>query len=110
MSALQVYQDYYASLVTHLPMNEIKFIAELYSKRLLPGDLKSTIQAQQTSANRAMVFLDHVIESSVQNNDIMPFKTLLSIITEDYGDYLRKLAGDIRSSLDHLPSISDCGE
>ena len=111
MSALQVFQDYYESLID-LPMNDAKFIAKLYTKRLLPGNLKSTIQAHQTSADKAMMLLDKVIEPSVKNNDLTSFKTLLLIMEDGDNDILKKLANDIRSSLDHLPSScsSDHGE
>ena len=111
MSALQVFQDYYVSLLD-LPMNDAKLIGKLYSKGLLPGNLKSTIQAQQTSADKAMMLLDKVIEPSVKNNDLTSFKTLLSIMEDGDNNVLKKLANNIRSSLDHLPSScsSDHGE
>ena len=93
-------------------MNDAKFIAKLYSKRLLPGNLKSTIKAEKTSADKAMMFLDEVIGSTVKNNDLTSFKTLLSIMEEGDDEVLKKLANKIRSSLDHLPSScsSDHGE
>ena len=111
MSSLQVFQDFYESLMD-LPMNDAKFIAKLYARRLLPGNLKATILAQKTSADKAMMFLDQVIELSVKNNDLTSFKTLLSIMEDGDDDILKKLANAIKSSLDHLPSSvsSDCGE
>ena len=111
MSALQVYQDYYVSLMD-LPMNDAKFIAKLYSKGLLPGNLKSTIKAEKTPADKAMMFLDEVVGPTVKNNDLTSFKTLLSIMEEGDDDVLKKLANNIRSSLDHQPSScgSDHGE
>ena len=85
-------------------MNDAKFIAKLYSKRLLPGNLKSTIPAQQTSADKAMMFLDQVIEPSVKNNDLASFKILLSLMEDGEDDALKKLAKKIDLSLDRLSS------
>ena len=70
MSSLKVFQDFYESLMD-LPMNDAKFIAKLYARRLLP---------------------DQVIELSVKNNDLTSFKTLLSIMEDGDDDVLKKLA------------------
>ena len=71
-----------------------------------------TSRAEKTSADKAVMLLDQVIEPSVKNNDLTPFKTLLSIMEDGDDDVLKKLANAIRSSLDHLPSSvsSDRGE
>ena len=70
------------------------------------------ILAQHTSADKAMMFLDQVIEPSVKNNDLTSFKTSLSILEDGDDDVLKKLANTIRSSLDPLTSSvgSDRGE
>jgi len=112
MSSLQVYQENYLSLVRLLPMDDAIFLSCLYTKNLLPGNIKATIKTEKTSAEKAVLLLDQVVEPSVKNNDLTPFKTLLSIMEDGDDDILKKLANAIKSSLDHLPSSvsSDRGE
>ena len=97
-AALQVFQDHYVSLVQSLPLNDAMFIARLYSKRLLPGNIKATLKSLPTPADKATEFLDQVIEPSLKNDDITPLKKLLTVM-EDSG--LKRLAKTIRSELSH---------
>jgi len=102
MSALQVFQDYYPSLVQSLPMDDVNFTATLYSNQLLPGNLKAKLQLPVlTSAEKATMFLDQMIEPSLNCGNITPFKKLL--IAMDYCD-LKKLAKTITSHLEYGPS------
>ena len=89
MSALQVLEENYVSLVTSLPMDDAIFLAKIRSKGLLPGDIKATLKSLPTPAKQATEFLDQVIEPSLKNEDIIP---------------LKKLAKTIRSALDCGPS------
>ena len=43
-------------------MNDVYFMAELYSKKLLPGNLKTDIESLPTSAEKASKFLDIAIK------------------------------------------------
>ena len=112
MSALQVFEDNYESLVTSLPLDDAIFSAKLRSRRLLPGNLKSTIESQKTPADKATIFLDKAIEPSLKNDDITPLKKLLTVMEDSGNDSLKKLAKTIRSTLDGGPSStgSDNGE
>ena len=44
-SIVDVFQENYPKLMRALPMNDEYFIAELYARKLLPGNLKATIKA-----------------------------------------------------------------
>ena len=100
MSALQVFEDNYETLVRSLPMDDAIFLARLYSKRLLPGNIKALLKSLPTQADKAIEFLDQAIEPSLQSNNVTPLKKLLTIM-EDYGnDALKSLAKTIRSTLD----------
>ena len=112
MSTLQLFEDNYEALVTSLPMDDAIFVAKLRSKQLLPGNLKSTIESQKTSADKATVFLDKAIEPSLKNDDITPLKKLLTVMEDSGNDLLKKLAKTIRSTLDSGLSSngSDNGE
>ena len=97
-AALQVFQDHYVSLVQSLPLSDAMFTARLYSKGLLPGDMKDTLKSQPTQAKQATEFLDQVIGPSLKNDGITPLKKLLTVM-EDSG--LKRLAKTIRSELLH---------
>ena len=100
MSALQVFEDNYETLVTSLPMADAIFLAKIHSKRLLSGNIKATLKSLPTPADKATEFLDQVIEPSLKSNDVTPLKKLLTIM-EDYGnDALKSLAKTIGSALD----------
>ena len=60
-----VYKQFYVKLVNTLPMDDVTFIASLYSRDLLPGDTKLVINSLSTQAEKAAYFLDHVIEPLV---------------------------------------------
>ena len=104
MSALQVLEENYASLVTSLPMDDAIFLAKIRSKGLLPGDIKATLKSLPTPAKQATEFLDQVIEPSLKNDDIIPLKKLLTVMEDSGIDVLKKLAKTIRSALDCGPS------
>ena len=53
MSTVEVFQQFYSKLVKTLPMDDVVFTAELFSNDLLPGDLKSQIKSEKTSADKA---------------------------------------------------------
>ena len=112
MSLLQVFQEHYLSLIQSLPLNDDMFIARLYSKHLLPGDIKATLKSLPTPAKKATEFLDQIIEPSLKNNDVTPFKKLLTVMEDSGNDLLKKLAKTIRSALDSGQSStgSDNGE
>ena len=47
-------------------MDDAVFVAKLFSNDLLPGDLKNQLKlVHRTSADKAVLFLDSVIEPSV---------------------------------------------
>ena len=87
-------------------MNDDFFVAELYSKKLLPGNLKADIESLPTSAKRASKFLDDVIKPSVENNDCTKFHTLLRLMKEKIDDVtVKQLADTIRSLNETIRNI-----
>jgi len=104
MSAQQVFEDHYLSLVKSLPMDDSIFIAALLSEHLLPGDSRRKIKSLSTAADKASHFLDEIIEPSLIANDLTMLEKLLTVM-ENYG--VEKLACTIRSALQHgSPSCS----
>jgi len=98
MSA-KVFQQFYSRLVKTLPMNDIVFIAELYSRDLLPDDLKEHVESLATSAKKATYFLDHVIKPSVTSGSGNTFDELLNVMEDSDYQGVRELATLIKDSL-----------
>ena len=80
-------------------MNDEYFVAELYSRQLLPGDLKNEIKSLNTSAKKATEFLDRVIEPGVTNNVDIMFNTLLTVMRNSGNHDVIQLAKNICSML-----------
>ena len=75
-------------------MNDAIFIAQLYANGLLPGDLKNQLNLpHRTSADKATLFLDSVIEPSVTSSS---FDKLLNVMEDSEYKHLKKLAEVIR--------------
>ena len=94
----KVFQQFYSKLVETLPMDDVKFIAKLYSKGLLPGNLKSQIKSEKTSADKAALFLDSVIEPSVTSDGGSSFDKLLHVMEDSEYQHVKELAEQIRTS------------
>ena len=90
-----VFQEFYSDLVNILPMDGETFMAELFTKELLPGDLKQSISAKETQAKKAAYFLDHAISPSVMGDAGESFKVLLEVMQGSDYPHLKNLAGKI---------------
>ena len=79
-------------------MDDAVFVAKLFSNDLLPGDLKNQLKLlHRTSADKAVLFLDSVIEPSMTSDGGSSFDKLLHIISEY--QHLKELVVQIRTSL-----------
>ena len=96
---MDVYEKYYEKLLVALPMDDVMFTAKLFSHDLLPGDLKQQVQSKNTSAEKALYFLDNKINPDVTIGVLTSFDTLLKIIENWESDGLKELAKEIRTTL-----------
>ena len=81
-------------------MDDAVFVANLYSNDLLPGNLRNQLKLlHRTSADKATLFLDSVIEPSVTSDDGKSFNKLLNVMEDSEYDHLKELAKLIRTSL-----------
>ena len=99
MSSLstEVFQQFYSKLVETLPMDDAVFIAKLFSNDLLPGDLKNRMKLlHRTSADKAVLFLDSVIEPSVTSDGGSSFNKLLNVMEGSEYQHVKQLAKQIR--------------
>ena len=87
-------------------MNDVIFTAELYTNKLLPGDLKEHLESLPTSARKASKFLDTVVKPSIENNDVTRFSTLLIVMTNSDDSIVKRLAEEIQPAL-HQGSFSN---
>ena len=96
-----VFQQFYSKLVKKLPMDDAMFIADLFSNGLLPGDLKNEMNLpHRTSAKKAVLFLDSVIEPSVTSDGGSSFDKLLNVMEDsEYPAHVKELTKQIRISL-----------
>ena len=101
-SIFNVFQNHYSKLMRALPMNDEYFLAELYTNKLLPGDLKSEIESLPTAAKRASKFLDDVIKPSVEDDDSGKLRTVLSLMN-DFN--VKELTDKIIILLDKIENI-----
>ena len=105
----QVFQQFYSKLVETLPMDDAVFVAKLVSNDLLPGDLRNQLRlVHRTSADKAALFLDNVIEPSVTSDGGSSFDKLLHVMEDSEYQHVKELAEEIRSSL-RKRSCSDDG-
>jgi len=98
MSNTAVFKQFYSRLVQTLPMNDAVFIAELFSNNLLPDDLKSQLNSQETPADKATHFLDRVIKPSLTISSTN-FNEFLNVMEDSEYQHIKELAKQIRVSL-----------
>ena len=100
MACAEVFKEFYSKLVETLPMDDAKFVAKLFSSNLLPGDLKNQLKLlHRTSADKATLFLDSVIEPSVTSSDGSSFEKLLKVMEDSEYEHVKELTKLIRTSL-----------
>ena len=99
MAANEVFKEFYFKLVETLPMDDALFIAKLFSNDL-PGDVKNQLKLlHRTSADKALLFLDSVIEPSVTSDDGSSFDKLLNVMECCYYSCVKELTNQIRASI-----------
>ena len=78
-------------------MDDAAFTAELFSNDLLPGNLKNQLKlVHRTSADKAVLFLDSVIEPSVISDGGSSFDKLLHIMEDSEYQHVQELAKQIK--------------
>ena len=86
-------------------MDDAVFIAKLFSNNLLPGDLKNQLKLlHRTSADKAVLFLDSVIEPSVTSDGGSSFDKLLNVMEDSEYQHVKELAKQIRMSTLKIPT------
>ena len=95
-------------LITSLSMDDVIFLGLLREKSLLPGNLNDEIQAERTKARKAVLFLDKVVDPSIDIGEFEPLIKLLTVMSDDVylkNDLLKQLANKIKEELDKESSL-----
>ena len=104
-----MYESFRMQLITSLSMDDVIFLVLLREENLLPGNLNDQVQlAEKTSAQKAALFLDKVVESSIDIGEFEPLNKLLTIMSDDVylkNDSLKQLANKIKEKLDKESSL-----
>jgi len=85
-------------------MDDVIFTAQLFSAKLLPGNVKDQVKSQATCANKATYFLDHVIKPSLTSGVGSSFNKLLKVMDDSEYDDVKELSKQIRSRLGDSPA------
>ena len=89
-------------------MDDAVFIAKLFSNDLLPADLKNQLKLlHRTSADKAVLFLDSVIEPSVTSDGDSSFDKLLNVMEGSEYQHVKKLAKQITEIKTNLRKRSE---
>ena len=101
MSTSEVFKEFYCKLVETLPMNDVTFVAKLYSRGLLSREFKNQLNclSDKTSAVKATMFLDSVIEPSVSTGVGSSLDQLLNVMEDSEHQGVKELAKLIRTSV-----------
>ena len=90
-------------------MDDVIFLGLLRQKNLLPGNLNDQVQlAEKTSAQKAALFLDKVVDPSIDIGEFEPLIKLLTVMSDDVylkNDLLKQLANKIKEELDKESSL-----
>jgi len=101
-----VFKEFYLQLVKALPMDDVEFTSQLYSRNLLPGNLKEQVDAKPTRADKAAYFLDYGIEPGLNIDDRTLFYDLLLVMNESNNRVTIQLAKKISGKFGCIISIS----
>ena len=84
------------------------FLGLLREKNLLPGNLNAEVKADNTSIQKAALFLDKVVDPAIDIGELETLNKLLTVMSDEVylkNDSLRQLANKMRKELDKGSSL-----
>jgi len=94
------FKKFYPKFVDCLPMNDPKFLADLYSQDFLSGDMKNKIESMDTQPAKASYFLDQVIKPSLTMTENNLFEKLVKLIEDSDSEVLKDLSRKLKKMLE----------
>ena len=104
--AKKAFTKFYAKLTEALPMNDL--LADLYTKRLLPGNHKAKVESLSTQKEKAQYFLDEVIKRGLNIGYTLQFNGMITVMESSDDPVVKYLAKEIQEcALGVSPNSSD---
>ena len=89
-------------------MDDVIFLGLLREKNLLPGYLSEEVQAERTKAEKATLFLDKVVDPSIDVGEFGPLNNLLTVMSDEVylkSVLLKQLANTMKQDIDKESSL-----
>ena len=103
-SAKELFDHYNQGLLRCLPMKDYTFLEVLKKKKLLPDDVRSSLEQMTKTNERSSYFLEMIIKAGLDNGDDSHFRNLLAAMMESKHENVKDLATMI---LDKLGTSQD---
>ena len=89
-------------------MDDVTFIAKLFSNDLLPGELKNEFMSQRRPIDELNLFLHDVINPGVTMDGGSNFDKLLNVMEDSEYEHMQEMAKQIRTGATTYISIGVC--
>ena len=99
VSARKLFEHYNQGLLVCLPMKDITFLNVLKRKKLLPDEVRSSLEQMNKTTERSSYFLEKIIKTGFDNGDDSHFTNLLAAMIESGHENVRDLAIEIQKKL-----------
>jgi len=99
IAAKELFEHYNGGLVNCLPMKDVEFLELLKERKLLPDDVKNSLEKLVKTTERSSYFLDMIIKQGLDNDDDSHFINLLDAMKKSSYDVVRDLALKIQKEL-----------
>ena len=96
-TARELFEYYNQGLLACLPMKDSTFLEILKRKRLLPDEVKNSLEQIDRTIERSSYFLDKIIKAGFDNGDNLCFTNLLAAMIESSYDNVKDLGMEIQS-------------
>ena len=98
-TARELFEHYNQGFLACLPMKDGNFLEILKRKRLLPDEVKNSMEQIDRTIERSSYFLEKIIKAGFDNGDNLCFTNLLAAMIESSYDNVKDLGIEIQSEL-----------
>ena len=95
-SVTELFEHYYASLVSSLPMQDTKFLDDLCNHALISEQFRDELKSLMQRNERASYFLDHNVKPGLTTGDTSNLFTLFAVMKNCSSDDVKDLAEQIK--------------
>ena len=98
-SAKELFEHYNQGLLVCLPMKDITFLEVLKRNKLLPDEVRNSLEQLNKTTERSSYFLEKIIKTGFDNGNESHFTNLLAAMIESSHENVRDLAIEIQNKL-----------